>query len=397
MQVCVTNPLDMHLHLRDNAMLESVLPFSASEFIGAVIMPNLNPPISSLESAIAYKKRILDALAKWGETSKDFAIKDVVSYAKSIQHFYPFLALYVTDNLSPQELEKCAKNGFKILKLYPKGATTGSERGVKSILSQKMLDLFSVAQDLEMILCLHGESAGEALEREYEFGEIFAYIASHFPRLKIIIEHLSDHRSLPLLDEFSNVYATLTMHHIALDISALVGGSLQPHYFCKPVLKRVIDREALANYALNAHTKVSFGSDSAPHTLFAKLAQGAAGIFSAPNLLAQLAEFFDKHNALENLQAFVSDNAMKIYELQPYFKNLPKKVITLEKSSSKIPNVVYINDNLEGDFLRECVAKSSKDFAKENVLASNVSKQCVIPFRAGEEISWQISQINIQK
>ena len=392
MQLTLTNPLDMHLHLRDGEMLKSVLGFSASEFVGAVIMPNLNPPIDSLKSALAYKKRILDALeslAKNPNTSQDLS--------KSFQNFSPLLALYITQNLSPNELEKCAKNidkngnkeEFRILKLYPKGATTGSERGVKSILSQQMLDLFSAAQDFGFILCIHGESAGEALEREYEFGEIFAYIASHFPRLKIIIEHLSDHRSLSLLDEFSNIYATLTMHHITLDINALLGGTLQPHYFCKPVLKRVVDREALARYALSANPKVSFGSDSAPHSLQAKLTQGAAGIFSAPNLLAQLAEFFDTHNALENLQAFVSDNAMKIYGLQSHFTHLPRKCITLERAKSAIPNAVRISESIS-ERVNDNVDFDSKDFLQD------FAKDCVIPFRAGEQIKWQVRKIKIK-
>ncbi|MGX3044017.1 dihydroorotase [Helicobacter sp. T3_23-1056] len=389
MHITLTNPLDMHLHLRDGAMLKSVLGFSASEFVGAVIMPNLNPPIDSLKSALAYKKRILDALeslTKNPNTSQDLR--------ESIKNFSPFLALYITQNLSSNELEQCAKhtdkkgnnNDCKILKLYPKGATTGSENGIKSILSQQMLDIFSVAQDFGFILCIHGESAGEAFEREYEFGEIFAYIASHFPRLKIIIEHLSDHRSLPLLDEFSNIYATLTMHHITLDINALVGGALQPHYFCKPVLKRVVDREALASYALNANPKVSFGSDSAPHSLQAKFTQGAAGIFSAPNLLAQLAEFFDSHDALENLQAFVSDNAMKIYGLESHFIHLPRKVITLERGKSTIPNAVRISDGISEQ------KKANIDFASKEDL-QDFANDCVIPFRAGEQIKWQVRKI----
>lgn len=388
MRLQLTNPLDMHLHLRDGAMLESVLGFSASRFAGAVIMPNLNPPIDSLDSANAYKNRILDALdflSKHHQTKSQKTQEAQQNTQSTIKNFYPFLALYITDNLGLDELEKCAKNGYRILKLYPKGATTGSESGVKSILSQKMRDIFACAQDLGMILCIHGESAGEALQREYEFGEIFAYIASHFPRLKIIIEHLSDHRSLPLLEEFANIYATLTLHHITLDISALIGGSLQPHYFCKPVLKRVIDREALAKYALSANPKVSFGSDSAPHSLYAKLTQGAAGVFSAPSLLEQLAEFFEAHDCLQNLQAFVSDNAMKIYGLQSHFASLPPKIITLEKTTSAIPNVVHIASarDKKSSQAKKCDFAQSSDYDR-------FSTECVIPFRAGEQIGWKL-------
>lgn len=386
MRLKLTNPLDMHLHLRDEAMLKSVLHFSASRFAGALIMPNLNPPIDSLDLANAYKSRILDALDFLSKPQPKQSKKAQQDTQHTIKNFYPFLALYITDNLSLDELEKCAKNGYRILKLYPKGATTGSESGVKSILSQKMRDIFACAQDLGMILCIHGESAGEALQREYEFGEIFSYIASHYPRLKIIIEHLSDHRSLPLLEEFDNIYATLTLHHITLDISALIGGSLQPHYFCKPVLKRVIDREALARYALSANPKVSFGSDSAPHSLYAKLTQGAAGIFSAPCLLEQLAEFFEAHDCLQNLQAFVSDNAMKIYELQSHFSSLPPKIITLEKSTNAIPNVVHIKSSphdTKVSHAKEYDFTKSSDYDK-------FATECVIPFRAGEQVGWKL-------
>ncbi len=327
MEITLTNPLDMHLHLRDNAILEAIAPYSAKHFYAAVVMPNLTPPITSLESAKAYTQRILHA----SKTSKD--------------GFYPICALYITDELDSSELQKCVDSGIKILKLYPKGATTGSQSGVSKIISDKSLKLFEQAQKLGMILSIHGESNGFMMEREYEFGEIFAFLARTFPNLKIIIEHMSDHRSIPLLREFDNIYATLTLHHITMNLDNVLGGKLEPHHFCKPTLKTPKDQQELLRLALNADPKVSFGSDSAPHTLESKL-KGAAGIFSAPCLLEQLAWLFEQHNALENLQAFISDNAMRNYNLTEWIPKQKDKHITLIKRQTIVPKEVHSKDGI---------------------------------------------------
>lgn len=356
MQITLKNPLDMHLHLRDGAMLEAVAPFSAKSFAAAVIMPNLTPPIDSLESAKAYKQAIVDSISNYAKAHK----QPLESLA-----FEPLCALYITDSLTPKVLESCANSGFKLLKLYPKGATTNSDNGIAQVLDGKMRALFSTAQDQGMILCIHGESGGFVLEREMEFGAVLRELATSFPSLKIIIEHISDHRTIPLLKEYDNLYATITLHHITLDLNDVAGGMLCHHHFCKPVLKTPKDKQALLELALSAHSKVCFGSDSAPHSLESKQ-KGAAGIFSAPALLPQLAELFDKHNALHNLQAFVSDNAMKIYDLSLWVeaaKSWEKspKLITLEKSPCHIPESI------------PCLDSSLR------------------PLRAGEMIAWRES------
>ena len=313
MRITLKNPLDMHLHLRDEKMLETVAPYSAKSFCGGIVMPNLVPPIASALQAKAYKKRIREITP----------------------HFYPICAIYLTQDLSAQDLKECLNAGFRILKLYPKGATTESQSGITNIIDKKILNLFEIAQDLGMILSIHGESNGFVMEREYEFGEIFKNLATTFPNLKIIIEHMSDARTIALLEKFPNLYATLTLHHITMSLDDVLGGKLNAHHFCKPILKMKSDQKALLNLALNAHPKVSFGSDSAPHTLDSKL-NGAAGIFSAPCLLEMLTGLFDKHNALEKLQAFISDNAMRIYNLDKWL-SLPKKEVILEKKPCIIP------------------------------------------------------------
>lgn len=338
--ITLQNPLDMHIHLREDDILKNVLPFSAKYFSGVLAMPNLKIPLIDTNKVLQYKKEILDATKE-----------------SNCDNFIPIMSMYLNENLTKDELLNAKKAGIKILKLYPKGATTGSENGLQEILSQKILEIFEIAEDLDFILSIHGESNGFSLDREFEFGEIFKQIAINFPKLKIIMEHLSDRRSIDLLHKYDNIFATITLHHITMTLDDVLGKGLNPHYFCKPILKTPKDRDALLELALSGNEKVSFGSDSAPHLESNKLKQnGAAGIFSAPVLLPKLCEIFEKYNKLENLQKFISNNAIKIYDL----KNIPNKKITLIKEKSKIKDSIKI----ENDF--------------------------IIPFLANEEISWRI-------
>lgn len=333
--ITLKNPLDMHLHLREGEILRAVLPFSAREFCGGVVMPNLTQPVATLEALQAYEKEIT-------QITPDFS---------------PLMTIYLTDSLKPKDLENLREAGVRILKLYPKGATTNSSQGIASLLSPELFEVLEEAQNLGMILSIHGESGGFSLEREYEFLKVFENLALRWKRLHIVIEHMSDRRSIQLLEKFENITATLTYHHITMDLDALLGKGLNPHHFCKPILKTPQDREALLDLALNAHRKVCFGSDSAPHLLTNKYSANAfGGIFSAPNLLGRLAELFDKHNRLENLQAFVSDHARDHYRIQ-FQKD---RVITLVDTPTEIP-------------------------ASIPVLGSEI-----IPLNAGEKVGWQI-------
>ena len=315
-EITLDSPFDMHLHLRDGEMLENVAKYTAQSFSSALVMPNLNPPITNVDLALSYKERILKACGR--------------------DDFMPLISLYLTDSLSKEEIKRAKENGIFFLKLYPKGATTGSESGLSEILSSKVLEILEVAQNENMILSVHGETNGFSLEREVEFHPIFAKLSENFPKLRIIFEHLSDRRSIDFVEKYENIFATLTLHHITHNLDSVIGGGLNPHLFCKPVLKTKKDEEALLKVALSAHKKFSFGSDSAPHLLESKLNKGAAGVFSAPLLLPVLVELFEKHNALENLQDFVSGNAQRIYGLEK-----TQKKVKLIKKPFEIPEIMH--------------------------------------------------------
>ncbi|MEA3434778.1 MAG: amidohydrolase family protein, partial [Campylobacterota bacterium] len=199
---------------------------------------------------------------------------------------------------------------------------------------EELRPALSAMSELDIPLCVHGETNGFVMDREAEFVSIYEKLASAFPKLKIIMEHITTKESVAALDKFENLYATITVHHLLITLDDVAGGMLQPHLFCKPIAKRPEDREALLNVALTAHPKVMFGSDSAPHPKHAKEACGcAAGVFTAPIALQVLTELFETNDApLENLQAFISGNAQNIYGVNP----LSKKV-TLEKKSFKVP------------------------------------------------------------
>lgn len=321
--ITLKNPLDMHIHLREDEILECVLGFSARYFSAILAMPNLKNPLFDTQKTLDYKAKILECAKK-----------------QNISDFLPIMSIYLSESLDKNELLKAKKAGIKILKLYPKGATTGSQSGVEEILNKKILDIFESAQDLGFILSIHGESNGFCMDREYEFGEVFTQIAKSFPKLKIIMEHLSDRRSIDLLNKYDNLFATLTLHHITMSLDDVLGVGLNPHHFCKPILKTKKDRDALLDLALNANPKISFGSDSAPHLESNKLKENAAaGIFSAPILLPRLCEVFEANNKLENLQKFISDNAIRIYDLE----NIAQKNITLIKEKFKVQDSIKTN------------------------------------------------------
>ncbi|STQ85454.1 dihydroorotase [Helicobacter muridarum] len=319
--LCLTNPLDMHIHLRQNEVLESVLPFSARNFSLVLAMPNLTPPLFNVESVMQYRDKINHIANKQIKTDNTIFFHD-----NEARYFMPFMSLFISDSLTKEEIYKANDNGIRILKLYPKGSTTNSKDGLSEILNPNFLRLLEIAQDLNMILSIHGESAGFSIDREREFLVIFEELARSFPKLKIIIEHLSDRHSLESIHKYPNLFGTITLHHALLTLDDILGNALNPFAFCKPIVKTPKDRDAILEAMLNADSKISFGSDSAPHSIQAKY-QGAAGIFSAPYILESLATIFDKYGKLDNLQHFISNNAMKIYDLSLPFT----KTITLQK------------------------------------------------------------------
>ncbi len=312
-------PLDMHLHLRDGVMLEHVAPLSAYSFSGALVMPNLVPPITSKEDVKAYKEQITQAVPN--------------------DYFEPFMTLFYK-NYNAAFLESVVDDILAI-KLYPDGATTNSDGGVKEFDIEAMRPTLEAMSRLNIPLCVHGETDGFVLDREREFMSIYELLAKNFPELKIIMEHITTKDAVEMLDKYKNLYATITVHHLLLTLDDVIGGMMMPHHFCKPIAKRPEDLDALVEVAINAHPKVMFGSDSAPHPQNKKEASHcAAGVFTAPIALQLLCEIFDQYNKLDNLQAFVSDNAQSIYGICPEFKEVTlvqKEFIVPSKYGDVVP------------------------------------------------------------
>jgi len=312
MTLQLSSPLDMHLHLRQGDMLKTVAPLSSASFAGAIIMPNTTPPITTKEQVVEYKQEILNAIGD--------------------DNYTPYMTLFFKNDYDYDFL-KSLKDEITAIKLYPAGITTNSEGGVSTIDVETLRPTLMAMSELDIPLCIHGETDGFVMDREAEFVPIYKALAKAFPNLKIIMEHITTKASADALNEFDNLYATITLHHLYITLDDVAGGMLQPHLFCKPIAKRPEDREALLNLALNANPKVMFGSDSAPHPRSAKEAPGcAAGVFTAPIALPLLAQLFEEHNKLDNLQAFVSDNACKIYNIKP-----SNKTITLINQDYEVP------------------------------------------------------------
>ena len=316
----IDTPLDMHLHLRDNEMLRLVAPLSSKYFAGALVMPNLMPPITTKKQVIEYKNKIISL------TKQD--------------NFTPYMSIFY-QNYGYDFLYDI-KDEILAIKLYPDGVTTNSNGGISNFDIDTLKPTLQAMSELNIPLCIHGETNGFIVDREKEFIPIYEKLAKTFPNLKIIMEHITTKEATQILHKYKNLYATITLHHILITFDDVAGGMFQPHLFCKPIAKTPKDKEALLKLALNADEKVMFGSDSAPHPKNKKEAsQCMAGIFSAPIALQMLATIFDKYNALDNLQAFVSDNAKKIYNINP-----PKKEVILKKQDFTIP-AKYTNNNIE--------------------------------------------------
>ena len=334
----LNEPLDMHLHLRDGDMLRLVAPLTSNSFSGALVMPNLVPPVTTKEALLSYKKRII-------ESCKD-------------DNFTPYMTLFFQNNYSFEFLEDI-KDEIIGIKLYPAGITTNSETGVSSMDIEVLRATLENMSKLGIPLCIHGETNGFVMDREKEFMPIYESIASAFPNLKIVMEHITTKDAVELLDRYSNLYATVTLHHLLITLDDVAGGMLDPHLFCKPIAKRPEDRNALLNAALKAHPKLMFGSDSAPHPKHKKECCGcAAGVFTSPIALQVLVELFEKYDSLDNLNDFVSNNAKKIYGL-----DLKEKTIKLIKKDFIVPAIYEYKD------------------------------EKVVPMYAGKTLSWSIDSI----
>ncbi|BHH84140.1 dihydroorotase [Desulforhopalus sp. 52FAK] len=313
MRIELRSPLDMHLHLREGAMMQNVTPLSAVPFAGAVIMPNLVSPVDCLEKVKGYRKAILDC--------------------NNTENFTPYMTLFFKEYSREELIE--AKDSIIGLKLYPAGITTQSENGVSDFSS--INTTLSHMEELGIPLLVHGETGGFVMDREKEFLPVYQQLAEQFPKLHIIMEHITTAAAVQLVDSYENMSATVTLHHLMITLDDVAGGLLQPDLFCKPIAKTPKDLAALQEAVFSGHPRIMFGSDSAPHPRHKKECCGcAAGIFSAPVALPMLAELFEEAEKLHLLQGFISDIACKRYGLKPLLKT-----VTLEKKPWQVPELYH--------------------------------------------------------
>ena len=340
-QITLTRPDDWHLHLRDGAALQAVLPDTARQFSRAIVMPNLRPPVTTTALAGEYRQRILAALPK-------------------SLNFEPLMTLYLTDNTSADEIKRAKASGFiHGVKLYPAGATTNSDSGVSDLL--KCATALEAMQKLGLPLLTHGEvtdSDVDVFDRESVFIERHMKpLLKQFPALKVVFEHITTKDAADFVMESpSNVAATITAHHLLMNRNDMFKGGIQPHHYCLPILKRETHRLALVKAATSNNPKFFLGTDSAPHAKTAKEAAcGCAGMYTAHAAIELYAEAFEAANALDKLEAFASFYGADFYGLA---RNTSK--ITLEKTSWLVPNEL------------------------------NLGEDSLVPLRAGQHIHWKL-------
>ena len=312
----IRRPDDWHVHLRDDAMLEAVAPFTARQFARAIVMPNLVPPVTTAAAAAAYRDRIRAAAGP---------------------DFTPLMTAYLTDRTEPDELARGHGDGvWAAAKLYPAGATTNSDRGVTDIANIR--PALGRMQDIGMVLCVHGEVTDpevDVFDREAVFiDRILAPLIRDFPALKVVLEHVTTRHGVAFVESApATVAATITPHHLHLNRNALFAGGLRPHAYCLPVAKREEHRLAVRRAAVSGNPKFFLGTDSAPHARADKeSACGCAGIFNAPFALESYAAVFDAEGALDRLEGFASEHGASFYGLP-----LNNGTVTLERAEVAVP------------------------------------------------------------
>jgi dihydroorotase len=302
-KLTITRPDDWHLHVRDGAMMERVVPYSARVFGRAIIMPNLTPPVTNKEQASAYRARIR-ACVPQGTT------------------FTPLMTLYLTDGVDTKDLEQGHADGiYTAAKLYPAHATTNSAHGVTDI--KNIWKALETMQAIGMPLLVHGEVTDpdvDIFDREKVFIEKkLQPLLKDFPSLKVVLEHATTSDAVDYVRAQQGTYkigATITPHHLLINRNEIFKGGIRPHFYCLPIAKRETHRKALVKAATSGDTCFFLGTDSAPHLASAKeSACGCAGIFSAMNALELYASAFDAENALGTLEAFASLNGPAFYGL----------------------------------------------------------------------------------
>ena len=322
-EIQIKQPDDMHLHLRDGMILRSIVKYSSHYFGRAIIMPNLVPPITSTAMAKIYRNQILAALPTG-------------------HIFDPLMTLYLTDSTDKKELQLGVEDGvLSAVKLYPAGVTTNSEHGVTKI--ENVFPILETLVELNLPLLVHGEivdSMVDIFDREKVFiDRILIPLRKNFPELRVVLEHVTTSDGVNYVKEAStNLFATITPHHLALNRNDIFRGGINPHNYCLPILKRESHRLTLLDAATSGDRRFFLGTDSAPHTLNHKESScGCAGLFNAPNTLGVLASLFEETGALNNLERFTSINGCRFYNLETSAKK-----ITLIKGTTPVsyPNFV---------------------------------------------------------
>lgn len=314
-------PDDWHLHLRDGDMLKAVLPSSSAHFARAIIMPNLVPPVTTVDAAIAYRERIQSAIP--------------------VEHdFTPLMTCYLTDDLKPAEVERGYREGvFTAAKLYPANATTNSHHGVSDIAN--IHGVLETMQRLGMPLLIHGEVTApeiDIFDREAVFIErLLEPLRRDFPELRIVMEHITTKDAADYLSAGNQFLgATVTPQHLRHNRNDMLTGGIRPHLYCLPILKRNIHQQALRKLATSGFERIFLGTDSAPHPRSAKENPcGCAGVFNAPSALAVYAEVFEEEQALPQLENFCSVNGPRFYGLP-----LNEGTITLHRQSAEYPETI---------------------------------------------------------
>ncbi|MFT6987426.1 MAG: dihydroorotase [Psychromonas sp.] len=339
-KLTIIRPDDWHVHLRDGDVLNDTVR-DTSRYMGrAIIMPNLAPPVTNTELALAYQTRI-------------FA-------AQPNARFTPLMTLYLTDNTTGDEIKKAKDSGqIYAAKLYPAGATTNSESGVTC--ADNIKEALQTMQEVGMPLLIHGEVTAHEIDifdrEEIFLTTVLAPIVEAYPNLKIVVEHITTANAVEFVTNAGkNVAATITAHHLMFNRNHMLVGGIKPHFYCLPILKRNTHQQALITAATSGSDKFFLGTDSAPHSIGRKeSACGCAGLYTAHAAIECYAQVFEQADALDKLEAFSSFNG-------PDFYNLPRNsdTITLEKSSWTMP--------------------ATLSFGKEKV----------VPIKAGEQIHWKV-------
>lgn len=340
-RLTLIQPDDWHLHVRDGQALNDCLSYTAAQFARAIIMPNLDPPVTTTEQALAYRQRILDALPAGSP-------------------FEPLMTLYLTDATPSEEILKAKESGqVHGVKLYPAGATTNSDSGVTDI--ARCETALATMEQAGMPLLVHGEVTHDEIDifdREAVFIErVLAPLISRYPALKVVFEHITTADAVAFVSQApDNVAATITAHHLLLNRNHLLVGGVRPHNYCLPVLKRERHRQALVAAATSASPKFFLGTDSAPHARSTKEnACGCAGSFTAPAALELYAEVFDREGKLDLLEQFASLNGPRFYGLPEN-----RSTVSLERRAWQVPeHLPYLDES-------------------------------IVPFMAGETLSWSL-------